>query len=192
MLKAARFCPAAAAQELDRFLYLMDKIYGHKPFRKNLFAINKLGYAKGDRPKVDCILCGVTEKNPDVPNLTITETELSIVSVNLFPYNPGHLIVFPKRHLLQFAELTEDEVIDVHRLTVKAVRLLSENWRAQGFNLGYNLGKNSGGSIPHIHQHVVPRFPNEVGFLDVFANTRVVIYDPYKMLEEIRRLWAKE
>ncbi len=159
--------------------------------RNNLFSVNKLKYAKGDRPNVDCILCGVKDNDPNVPNLTIASTELSVLSVNLFPYNPGHLIVFPKRHLLKFEELQEDEIIDIHRLTTKSLRIISEKWKAKGFNLGYNLGQNSGGSIPHIHQHIVPRFPNEVGFLDVFANTRVVIYEPYKMVEEIKKFWGE-
>lgn len=162
------------------------------PPRRNLFSINKMNYARGDRPKVDCILCGVTEKDEKVENLTVASTDLSIVSINLYPYNPGHLIIFPKRHLLSITEVTEEEIIDIHRLTVKSVTILSKAWRAPGFNVGYNIGKNSGGSIPHIHQHVVPRFPNEVGFLDVFCNTRIVIYDPYKMKEEITKLWNSE
>lgn len=160
--------------------------------RKNLFSVGKLGYAKGDRPNVDCILCGVKEKNEIVPNLSIAETELSIVSVNLFPYNPGHIIIFPKRHIINYLELTEEESLDIHRLTQKTMRILEEEWRVQGFNIGYNLGKNSGGSIPHIHEHIVPRFPNEAGFLDVISNTRIVIYEPYKMLEDLKLLWNKK
>lgn len=162
------------------------------PPRRNLFSINKINYARGERPNVDCILCGVINKNEKVENLTIQATELSIVSVNLYPYNPGHLIIFPKRHLLSITEVTEEEILDIHRLTVKSVNILSKAWRAAGFNVGYNIGKFSGGSIPHIHQHIVPRFPNEVGFLDVFCNTRIVIYDPYKMKEEIMKLWNAE
>ncbi|MCB1141078.1 MAG: HIT domain-containing protein [Leptospiraceae bacterium] len=161
----------------------------NNPPRKNLFSINKIHYARGDRPAVDCILCGVTGKDSRVDNLSIAETELSIISVNLYPYNPGHLIIFPKRHLLSITEVTEEEILDIHKLTVKAVNLLSAAWKTTGFNVGYNIGKNSGGSIPHIHQHIVPRFPNEVGFLDVFCNTRIVIYDPFQMKEEIVRLW---
>ena len=157
--------------------------------RKNLFSIGKLGYAKGERPPVDCILCGVRDQNEIVPNLSIFESELSIVSVNLFPYNPGHIIIFPKRHIISYKELNDEEALDIHRLTQKTIGILEKHWNVLGFNLGYNLGKNSGGSIPHIHQHIVPRFPNEAGFLDVFANTRVVIYEPYTMLEQLKALW---
>lgn len=160
--------------------------------RKNLFSVSKLKYAKGDRPAVDCILCGVRDKEEIVPNLSIASTELSVVSVNLYPYNPGHIIIFPKRHILSYTELTEEEALDIHRLTVKTLKVLERQWKVQGFNLGYNLGKNSGGSIPHIHEHIVPRFPNEAGFLDVFANTRVVIYEPYAMLEELKKFWDLE
>jgi ATP adenylyltransferase len=157
--------------------------------KKNLFSINKLYYARGERPDVDCILCGVVFKDNKVENLSIHESEHSIVSVNLYPYNPGHLIIFPKRHLIDIRDVSDEEILDIHHLTIKAVRILSKAWKALGFNVGYNIGKNSGGSIPHIHQHIVPRFPNEVGFLDVFCNTRVVIYDPYQMKEEITRMW---
>ena len=164
-----------------------------KPFgnyRENLFSINKLEYAKGVRPNVECILCGVKDKNPTVPNLIIAETDLSIVSVNLYPYNPGHLIVFPKRHLLSIVDLQPDEVMDIHNLTKKSIQILTKAWRPSGYNLGYNIGKNSGGSIPNIHEHIVPRFPNEVGFLDIISNTRVVIYDPKIMLQELISLWG--
>ncbi len=157
--------------------------------RKNLFSVGKLGYAKGDRPPVECILCGVRDKDEIVPNLTIFETELSLVSVNLFPYNPGHIIIFPKRHIISYNELTSQESLDIHVLTQKTLSILEKHWNVQGFNLGYNLGKNSGGSIPHIHLHIVPRFPNEAGFLDVFANTRIVIYEPYSMLEQLKKLF---
>ena len=157
--------------------------------KKNLFATGKLNYARGERPDVECILCSVNEKRPNVPNLTVAESELSIVSVNLFPYNPGHLIIFPKRHLTDLEDLTEDEVYDMHRLRSKSIKVIKKAWRAESFNTGFNLGKHSGGSIEHIHEHIVPRFPNEVGFLDVLANTRVIIYDPYTMLAEIRKLW---
>ena len=169
-----------------------DEVEEIKPIRKNLFSIHKLGYARGERPQVECILCGVTEKNPDVPNLTIHESDHCIVSINLFPYNPGHIIIFPKRHTLVITDLTDAEVLDMHKMRVKAIQTISKAWRAQGFNIGYNLGKNSGGSIPHIHEHIVPRFINEVGFLDVLDNTRVVIYDPYQMLQEIKKLWKGE
>jgi ATP adenylyltransferase len=162
------------------------------PPRKYLFSTNKIHYARGDRPNVECILCGVIDQNPLVTNLAIVHTNLSIVSVNLYPYNPGHLIIFPKRHLLNFADVTDAEILDIHNLTTKAVKIISKAWRAEGFNIGYNIGKNSGGSIPHIHQHIVPRFPNEVGFLDVFCNTRIVIYDPYEMKNELLRLWNQE
>jgi ATP adenylyltransferase len=160
-----------------------------KPPRDNLFSVNKLAYARGERPKVDCILCGVCEGNPLVENLKISETPYSIVSINLYPYNPGHLIIFPRRHILNITEMNEQEAMDMHRLTSKAIKIISEAWKAQGFNVGYNIGKNSGGSIAHIHQHIVPRFPNEAGFLDVFSNTRIVIYDPYQMKVEIQKLW---
>jgi ATP adenylyltransferase len=160
-----------------------------RPLRENLFSIQKWKYAKGEKPAVECILCGVRDSSPLVTNLTIAETKLSIVSINLYPYNPGHLIVFPKRHITTYSELSSEEAVDIHILTQKSILLLEKEWKVQGFNLGYNLGKFAGGSIPHIHQHIVPRFPNEAGFLDVLANTRIVIYDPEQMQMELKKQW---
>jgi ATP adenylyltransferase len=168
---------------------MLEELNQIEPPRKNLFSIGKLAYAKGERPKVDCILCGVVEKNEEVPNLTIHETDLSIISVNLYPYNPGHTIIFPKRHTTVLTDLSDAEVLDMYKLRVKIMKILSEKWSCSGFNIGYNLGKFSGGSIPHIHEHVVPRFMNESGFLDVLASTRVVIYEPLQMLEELKKFW---
>lgn len=93
--------------------------------------------------------------------------------------------------MIHYNELTDAEALDIHKETAKAMSILEKEWRAQGFNLGYNLGKNAGGSIPHIHQHIVPRFPNEAGFLDVLANTRVVIYEPQKLIDSMKITWKK-
>jgi ATP adenylyltransferase len=168
---------------------MQEELEKLEPPRKNLFSINKLAYAKGERPQVECILCGVVENNPSVPNLVVHSSTHSIVSINLYPYNPGHVIIFPKRHTTIITDLSDEEVLDMHRMRAKTIQILSKEWNASGFNIGYNLGKFSGGSIPHIHEHVVPRFMNEAGFLDVLANSRIVIYEPQKMLEQMKKLW---
>jgi len=150
-----------------------------------LFVPSKLKYVKGDRPNVECILCSVAAKDPKVASLDIYRTENFIVSANLFPYNPGHLMIFPIRHIESMESFTPEEVIELHNLQIKSLDILRRNYNADGYNIGYNIGKTSGASIDHLHLHIVPRYPREVGFIDVIGGARIIVEDPN---ETVRRL----
>ncbi len=156
-------------------------------FLKHLFNVEKLRYVKGEKPDVECVLCALEEGHSGVPNLEITRTGLFIVAVNLYPFNSGHLMIFPRRHIMYPDEFTEEEAIESHRLLVKTLKIVKEEFRPSGFNVGYNLGQNSGASIRHLHQHIVPRFPNEIGYLDVLAGTRTIVGDPKETMERLRK-----
>lgn len=95
-------------------------------------------------------------------------------------------MIFPVRHIAGPGELSENEALELHRLTTRAIDILSDEFSPSGFNVGYNIGKGSGASIDHIHQHIVPRYENEVGFLDVLAGTRVVVADPVEVREKLK------
>ncbi len=146
--------------------------------RDILFVPSKQEYAKGKRPKVKCILCAIVEKNPDVDLLDIYRTNNFVVSANLFPYNPGHLMIFPIKHIESMVTLTKDEIIELHELQLLSLKILNEYYNAQGYNIGYNLGPVSGASISHLHLHIVPRYQREVGFIDVIGNARIIVEDP--------------
>ena len=152
-----------------------------------LFNKEKYMYVNGCKPHVECILCAIRDRDPDVTLLEIVRTELSIATVNLYPFNPGHLMIFPLRHVTDICDLTDDEALDIHRLTVRSLTALKADFSPVGFNLGYNTGLASGASISHLHQHIVPRFHNEVGFIDVLAGDRVMVVDPVEMLQKIKR-----
>lgn len=153
--------------------------------RDHLFSTEKIKYISGDKPDVECILCAIRERRPEVKTLEVYRSERFIISLNLYPYNPGHLMVFPSRHIEKLHELGDDEVMEFHRMTSDSVRALEEEFNPSGFNIGFNLGKNSGASISHIHQHIVPRYNNEVGFLDVLSGTRVVVVEPGEVLKRL-------
>lgn len=155
--------------------------------RDHLFNTEKIKYVKGDRPDVACILCAIRDGSPGVKNLEVARRDGFIVSVNLYPFNPGHLMIFPARHVEHLQELTDPEALAMHRLVCHTLRALEEEFSPEGFNAGYNLGRCSGASIPHIHLHVVPRFGNEVGFLDVMAGTRLMIVDPVEVRDRLRK-----
>ena len=154
--------------------------------RSYLFNTEKIRYVKGDKPDVECILCAIRDKNPLVQNLTVHETENIVIAVNLFPFNPGHLMIFPRRHIRFVNEMTDEEAAEMHSLLVKTISILNDEFSPSGYNVGYNLGDGSGASIPHIHQHVVPRYSNEVGFLDVLSGARVIVSDPVEVMNKLK------
>jgi len=158
--------------------------------REHLYAVNKLDYARGERPKVDCILCSVIEKDPQVDNLEVHRTEHFVVSVNLYPYNPGHLMIVPHRHIEWPHELTDTEVLAMHHLQNHVIKVTQSVYPASGFNLGYNLGPNGGGSIKHLHLHLVPRFKNEQGFMATVCGTQIMVEDPHVMVDKFRAAFA--
>jgi ATP adenylyltransferase len=159
--------------------------------RDHLFSLNKINYIKGDKPRVGCILCAINERNPLVENLEIIRTDNFILSLNLYPYNPGHVMIFPARHRVDFQDLSDTEALEMHRLMVKSISILKEEFTPSGFNIGFNLGCGSGASIDHIHQHVVPRYGNESGFMDVLSGTRIIVIDPREVLERMRKRFIR-
>ena len=148
------------------------------------FSFQKLAYVKGARPS-GCILCLIRDRDAAVVDLSVHRDPLFIAAVNLYPYNPGHLLVFPTRHLADLRELHSQEERHLNRLTRYLLDLLDSLNHAGGYNLGYNMGQAAGASIDHLHLHIIPRFPNELGIADLLAGKRVLVEDP---LETVRRL----
>lgn len=153
--------------------------------RTYLFNTEKIKYVKGSKPDVECILCAINRHDPRVQDLTVYSNDLITVALNLYPFNPGHLMIFPKRHVCGPGELTSDEAAEMHRLLVLSISIIDSEFAPSGYNTGYNLGQGSGASIPHLHLHVVPRYANEVGFLDVLSGTRVIVSDPVDVMEKL-------
>ena len=160
--------------------------------RKNLFVPNKMPYAKGkNRPDVACILCAIVEKDEKVERLEVHRTELFTISLNLYPYSPGHLLIFPNRHIIDVREMSSEEVQELHDLQCLSFEVLTRAYQPRGFNVGYNMGESSGASIPHLHLHVVPRYPRELGFMDVIGGARIIIEDPNATQEKLQQLFKE-
>lgn len=151
-----------------------------------MFSTSKLAYCKGDRPDVDCILCSIVSRQSTVQSLEVYRNQLFLVSVNLYPYNPGHLIIFPLRHVEDLRDLTEGEAAMLHTLSCDAMTILDSVYQPHGYNTGFNLGEASGASISHIHMHIVPRYNRELGFIDVVAGSRIVVEQPEDTLRKVR------
>ena len=158
--------------------------------RNYLFNIEKIRYVRGEKPDMKCILCAIRDRSLKVKSLEVYRTGSTVITVNLYPFNPGHLMLFPLRHIEYPGELTDEEALDMHRVTVMSINVLREEFSPDGFNIGCNLGNESGASIMHYHQHIVPRYGNELGFLDVLAGTRVIVIDPVKVMKRLKRIFA--
>ena len=144
-------------------------------FNDNLIAAGKLNYARGKRPDVDCIMCAIRDDNPEVISLKIYTEELLFICLNLYPYNPGHLMVIPTRHVEKFEDLKEIERNRLFEVVILCQNMLQDLFHPTGFNVGYNQGENSGASVKHIHVHVVPRYQAELGFIDIVGKTKIIL-----------------
>lgn len=109
-----------------------------------------------------------------VKSLKIYEDSLCFITLNLYPYNPAHLMIVTQRHITKFLELTKEELIHITR-TIQGIQLLLDDlYSPKGYNIGINQGRDAGGSIEHLHFHIVPRYGSELGFIDIVGETRVL------------------
>ncbi len=155
------------------------------------FNFDKMTYIKGRKPQ-GCILCMLVERSPEIVDLTIVREELFAASVNLYPYNPGHLLVFPLRHVEDIRELTAKEESRLCALQRYLLTLLDHAYSPHGYNMGYNMGYPAGASIEHLHLHIIPRYPRETGIADLIAGKRVLVEDPRETAGRLRELAAQE
>lgn len=156
---------------------------------QRLWTPHRLAYIKGEnKPEADdsCPFCSLPDLD-DVDALIVRRGQLAYAVLNLYPYNPGHLMVVPFRHVADFTELTVDELAEVSALTARAMTAVRAASGAHGFNLGINQGTVAGAGIAaHLHQHVVPRWGGDTNFMPVVGHTKVLP----QLLRDTRQLLA--
>ena len=135
-----------------------------------------------------CLFCEKAAERPGPKNLVLSVTRGSLVMLNAFPYNCGHLMVAPRRHVSSFTGLTEEESLELVGQVALCERLLRRVYRAEGLNVGLNLGKCAGaGVLGHLHVHVVPRWAGDTNFMSTVSSTKVL---PESLTDSYRRLRA--
>jgi ATP adenylyltransferase len=97
-----------------------------------------------------------------------------MIVLNKFPYNAGHLLVFPKKHIEKLSGLDDRSLISFFKLVKKSSALIERTYTPEGINIGVNQGRAAGASVAHLHVHVVPRYASETGFMEVLAGSRVI------------------
>lgn len=139
----------------------------------------------------DCVFC-VAQSTADGRALILHEGVLAYVILNLYPYNAGHLMVVPHRHVGTLAKLTPDELGEMARLTQRAEQVLTEAFQPQGINVGMNLGRPAGaGIVDHLHIHLVPRWSGDTNFMTVVGEVRVLPEELPRTAERLRPLFAR-
>ena len=139
------------------------------------------------KEKKSCFICDAVKSNNDEENLVVKRGEKVIVIMNRFPYNPGHIMVCPKRHVKFPYELTKEENLELMNTLSEMVKLLDRAFSPEGFNIGLNIGKVSGAGEEHLHFHIVPRWSGDTNFMPVLSETKVIpefLLDTYKKLRE--------
>lgn len=128
----------------------------------------------GDKPE-GCILCDRPKGEEDKLSLILYRGMQNFVILNKYPYNPGHLMISPYRHVPSLEELTDEELWEHFDLVRKSTTALRKAFQPAAFNIGINIGKTAGAGIgDHIHTHVVPRWDGDTNFMPVVADTRVM------------------
>jgi ATP adenylyltransferase len=134
-----------------------------------------------------CIFCTHYRKHDLKASLVLAQTPHSVVMMNKYPYNSGHLLVAPKRHENNPANLPGEEFIDLNEALRRSIEIIQRVFKPGGVNLGMNLGKCAGAGIEdHLHWHIVPRWEGDTNFMPVIAETRVMpqhLMDTYDRLE---------
>ena len=122
----------------------------------------------------ECVFCALLGADAE-KHRVLQRRDLAFVTLAKYPYNPGHLLVLPTRHVGEIEEIKPDEAAEMFELMQRGVRVLREASGPQGFNIGLNLGRVAGAGIPdHLHWHVVPRWGGDTNFMPVVAGTRVL------------------
>jgi len=145
---------------------------------KRLWAPWRAPYISSARTKSKgkgCLFCEKAKSRSDAKDLLISRGRHAYSLLNRYPYNSGHAMVVPYRHVGEVGELTREEWLDLWRLASDLLRRMKKVFSPQGFNLGINLGRASGAGIPnHLHLHVVPRWFGDSNFMSTVGDTRVI------------------
>ena len=160
---------------------------------QRLWTPHRLVYIQyGQQPaKDDCPFC-LAPQGSDEAGLIVFRGETCFVLLNLYPYNSGHLLVCPYRHISTYDEASAAEVAEIGLLTQQAMKILKQISHAHGFNIGMNQGEVAGAGIAsHLHQHIVPRWLHDANFFPIIAKTKALPRLLGEVREDIAKAWSE-
>lgn len=153
---------------------------------EHMWAPWRMDYILSEKPD-GCIFCDKPEQSQDRENLILYRGEWCFVIMNFYPYNNGHVMIVPYRHVSALETLSNDERNEMMMILSKAGEIIKQTMSPEGMNIGMNLGKTAGAGIDdHLHFHIVPRWNGDTNFMPVFAHTRVLpqgLFETWDMLK---------
>ena len=155
---------------------------------KQIWAPWRIEFIDMEKPE-GCILCDKPEENNGASNHILYRGDKNFVIMNRYPYNPGHLMVAPYRHIAVLDELSDEELHEHWQIVTRSLRVLRKVFNPGGFNIGVNMGRTAGAGIEeHVHTHIVPRWHGDTNFMPVAGDTRVI---PQALSETYEKLKGK-
>ncbi len=136
-----------------------------------------MSYLQNDSndPGEGCIFCRKANGSDDAAEHVLHRGQHVFVTLNLYPYNNGHLMVVPYTHAARLVDLSDEAAAEIMRITQQAIRVLRTAYNPQGFNIGMNIGSAAGAGIAeHLHQHIVPRWSGDTNYMTVLGSTRTI------------------
>lgn len=159
---------------------------------ERLWTPHRMVYLDKSDGRTGCPFC-VSPERSDEDSLIVYRGEHAFVILNLYPYNSGHLMVCPNRHVATYDLATAAEVAEIGSLTQTAMRVLTAATGCTGFNLGMNQGEVAGAGVhEHLHQHIVPRWSNDSNFFPIIAKTKAMPVLLGEMRERLANHWPNE
>ena len=170
---------------------ITDRGFGDPDHLQRLWTPHRMNYIA--EAKVSGGSAGLSEPFTDIPTmsdedgLVVARGELVYAVLNLYPYNPGHLMVVPYRRVSELEELTVAESAEMMAFAQKAIRVMKTVSRPHGFNVGLNLGHSAGGSLAeHLHMHIVPRWGGDANFITIIGDSKIIP----QLLRDTRQMLA--
>ena len=157
--------------------------------RKNLWAPWRIKYVQGLSESSECFICEIGKNPHDDENLVLWRTTHCLVILNRFPYNNGHLLIAPVRHIPDLDQTSDEEVLEMLKLVRESQKALSLTIKPHGFNVGMNFGRCAGAGLPeHLHIHIVPRWDGDTNFINVCSDTDVISQSLTELLEQLKQI----
>ena len=158
--------------------------------RKNLWAPWRIHYIQGLSVEKGCFICrNVDNPEDDAKNFVLWRSRHCIVILNRFPYNNGHLLIAPARHIGDLEQAADEELLELTKLIRETQKALTLAIKPHGFNVGMNFGRCAGAGLPeHLHVHIVPRWDGDTNFINVCSDTDVISQSLTELFEQLKQI----
>lgn len=153
---------------------------------------HRLNYVRKVIKPKGCPFCEANKGKPSLENLVLFKSRSLMVLINKYPYNNGHLLIMPRKHIADYDKLSDKDLAGMQILTKHSIKILKKVYQPHGFNMGMNLGKVAGAGIPdHLHSHLIPRWGGDTNFFPLIAETKLVVETTEQSYNQLRPHFEK-